>query len=89
MLNFDLNNTDREYARKIAVRAVEYLDVLSVMEIIMDLSVVHNHDCGLDLAQFSAADDFNLLHDVVGIHNHLNRKTGKLEDCFVPRFAKD
>ena len=33
------------------------------------------------------ADDFNLMHDVTGINAHINRYSGKLERCFLPRFA--
>ena len=35
-----------------------------------------------------AADDFNFGHDVFGIYRHLDRTTGKLMNCFVPRFAQ-
>lgn len=42
----------------------------------------------IDWDRLSAADDFDLLHDVLGIRRHMNRRTGQLEDCFVPRFSK-
>ena len=57
------------------------------MTILMDLAAVHHHT-PLRLVEMADADDFNLIHDVAGIGNCLNRTTGKLEDCFVPRFAK-
>lgn len=41
----------------------------------------------LRLAEFANADNFNFGHDVAGILGHLNRQTGELEDCFLPRFA--
>jgi len=34
------------------------------------------------------AENFDFLHDVIGIVNHLNRETGELEDYFVPRYAR-
>ena len=41
----------------------------------------------LRLDDFLDADDENFAHDWIGIHNHMNRETGKCEDYFVPRFA--
>ena len=41
----------------------------------------------IDWQRLLKADDFNFLHDVGGIHKHLDRATGKLKDGFVPRFA--
>jgi len=32
-------------------------------------------------------DKFNFMHDAIGIQNHINRETGKIEDCFLPRCA--
>ena len=54
----------------------------------MDLSAVHANGCPLDLERLKEADDVNFLHDVVGIDQHLNRDTGQLGNCFLPRFAK-
>lgn len=54
----------------------------------MDLSATHANGCPLRLEDLLKADKFNLLHDLMGIRNHINRKTGKLEGFFLPRFAK-
>lgn len=43
---------------------------------------------GLDLDALLAADSGNFLHDVAGIHRHMDRTTGKMGDCFVPRFSR-
>ena len=40
------------------------------------------------LAFSPAYDDHNFAHDVFGIRRHMNRKTAKLEDHFVPRFFR-
>src|SRR3546814_19495088 len=53
----------------------------------MDLAECHANGNRLRLDDLAKADDFNLLHDVVGIHRHLDRETGKLMDHFVPRFT--
>jgi hypothetical protein len=41
----------------------------------------------LDLDKLLTADDFNFSHDVFGIARHINRRTGEIEDFFVPRCA--
>jgi hypothetical protein len=54
----------------------------------MDIEKCHTDNFKLDLDGLLNADNFNFFHDVVGIHNNLNRQTGKIENCFVPRFSK-
>lgn len=51
-----------------------------------------DHACeifDIDLEAWLNADDFNFAHDFVGIYNNFNRKTCKMENCFVPRFSKE
>lgn len=52
----------------------------------MDLTACHANGNPLDLVrllrEFPA---FDFSHDIVGITEHINRATGKLENCFVPR----
>lgn len=55
------------------------------MDIEMDLAAVHKR-YPLDLARMAKADDANLMHDIAGIARYLDRDTGELRDCFVPRF---
>jgi hypothetical protein len=53
------------------------------------LDMVHaDKQYPLDWAALLTADDVNFAHDFFGIRHHINRKTGLLEDCFVPRFAR-
>lgn len=54
---------------------------------VMDLNAVHCNACPLRLQELLAADNGNFIHDVFGIRRHLDRTTGQLRDCFVPRFA--
>lgn len=53
----------------------------------MDICAVHHHT-PMDLRGLSEADDFTLVHDISGIAAHINRNTGKLERCFLPRSAR-
>lgn len=57
------------------------------LQLTMDLCACHLNGCPLKLAELLQADDFNFAHDVWGIRRHMNRTTGKLADCFLPRFA--
>ena len=53
----------------------------------MDIEFVHADIVRLDLAALARAPDFDFAHDVIGIWNHYNRISGKLEGGFLPRFA--
>jgi hypothetical protein len=54
----------------------------------MDLLATHANGCPLDFEKLLAFNEFNFAHDVVGIQRHLDRDTGELLHCFVPRCAK-
>lgn len=53
---------------------------------VMDIENAHTN-MPLRLHELLAADRMNFAHDVLGIFDHLDRSSGKLMDCFVPRFA--
>jgi hypothetical protein len=53
----------------------------------MDIEAAHA-DIPIDLDALLSADEFNFYHDIIGIQSHINRETLKLDDCFVPRFAR-
>jgi len=79
---------------KIAARAHcrEYIPdqrLPSMLNLMMDVTAVHEHVRKLRLEDLAKADDGNLTHDVFGINRHLDRTTFKLKDCFVPRFAAE
>lgn len=54
---------------------------------VMDLEACHCNGTPLRLAALEDADDANFGHDVFGIRRFLNRETGQLGSCFIPRFA--
>lgn len=77
---------------KIADRAVSVYAANDVrverQDILMDISSVHlSGGCKLRLEELLAAGDMNFIHDVAGINRHLDRETGKLMNCFSPRFS--
>jgi len=82
--------TDSIHLHEIATRGVDIGRragvAMDFQQIISDLKTVHQ-SVPMDFHALCAAGDFNLIHDVFGIHNNLNRETGQLENCFVPRFT--
>jgi len=56
-------------------------------ELIMDLCACHCNGTPLDLHKLLSADLATFGHDILGISRHLNRTTGRLGGCFLPRCA--
>jgi len=52
------------------------------------VALCHANGCQLDLNKLHRFDDMNFVHDLVGIRNNLDYKTGRLRDCFLPRSHK-
>jgi len=81
---------DYEDANKIVKRAkneIYILDNIDAMSLQMDIVATHISGCKLKLKELFEAAAGDFLHDVCGIMRHLNRKTGELQDCFLPRYA--
>lgn len=56
------------------------------LTLLMDLEHAHAH-IPLDLGAMLQGEDTDFAHDIGGIVRHMDRRTGKLGDCFIPRFA--
>ncbi len=54
----------------------------------MDLTATHANGCPLRLDELLEADKFDFAHDIFGIKKNINRKTGEIENCFLPRYAQ-
>lgn len=92
MLNWSNNINDTQIVSAIAERYIREVEKLNIkhrskLDIMMDIEATHCNGNPLKLAELLKADLFNFMHDVSGIQNSLNRATGKLENCFVPRFS--
>lgn len=91
MISFRVSREDDAIIQSLADRAVTTAQAAGVsyprMDAVMDLTACHANACRLNLQALAIADAFTFAHDVLGIRRHLNRKTGKLENCFVPRLA--
>lgn len=57
------------------------------MSRMMDLEAVHQ-ELDMDWQRLLDAKDGDFMHDVCGIHGHMDRSTATLGDCFLPRFAR-
>lgn len=53
----------------------------------MDLTAAHANGCPIDFVALLDSDASNFGHDVFGIRSNLDRTTGELRNCFVPRSA--
>lgn len=75
--------------KKILYRA-KYLGACydSHLSMEMDINAVHSNGTPLDLERLLICQDFDFHHDINGIYKHLDRKTGKLKDHFLPRCAR-
>ena len=84
-VSFKATKAERTWIWKIAERAARDLGV-DPDDTEMDVCATHANGCPLDLERFHAADAFNFAHDIFGIARHLDRDTGELTGCFLPRF---
>lgn len=92
MLNWNLSRGDFELMDRIVSRAMRMAREhgqpdLPAIDILMDLTACHANGCPLQLAQLLEAPDSDFAHDVFGIMRHIDRETGKLGDCFSPRYS--
>lgn len=91
MKRYTTTPQEQETIIKIARRAVALGkrsgNNLDMLDIVLDLRACHASACALDLEKLLKADDFTFAHDVFGIMMHMDRNTGKLLDCFIPRLA--
>lgn len=90
-MNFNASIFEFELAEKIADRALALAGAqgvaISKSDMVMDIVATHVNGCSLRLDELLRANEFEFTHDVFGIRRHLDRRTGKLGDCFTPRFA--
>jgi len=76
---------------KIAERAEAMYEELGMERpdrctLLMDIEHAHAH-IPMDLSAMLTMPRTDFAHDIGGIQRHIDRQTGKLGDCFVPRCA--
>lgn len=87
MISLDTTTKDTKTILAIVKRVTEKIVGIDSLSLTMDISAVHVNGCPLRLKDLLKADDFNFWHDIFGIQKHINRATGQLNNCFIPRFA--
>ena len=91
MIKWATTREEMELESKIANRAIAMAKELGMdydkMTAVMDIDACHNNGCPLNLQGLLDADDFNFAHDVFGIRAYIDRTTGELANCFLPRYA--
>jgi len=87
-VSFEVSAHDSRVIMEIAKRAKSIgRPGWSLMDWTMDITACHANGNPLRLEALRDADDFNFAHDVYGIHACLDRETGRLMNCFLPRFS--
>ena len=92
-IHWTLTKADAVLVVKIADRADREARRLELpapdrQALVMDLTAAHANGCPMDFAKLLDAPAADFAHDVYGIARHINRTTGTLEDCFLPRCAQ-
>lgn len=92
VINWKTTKEEAELIIAIAQRASKLAAELGrrypVLDADMDITACHMNGCPLDLARLKDAPKDDFAHDVFGILRHIDRDTGKLTGCFLPRYAK-
>jgi len=88
MISFTATASEFDTIGRIADRAIKLDKRINRRHVTMDITACHANGNPLDLEELLTADDFNFTHDVFGITRYLDRTTGKLTDCFVPRYTR-
>lgn len=86
-INWKTSKIERELIEKIAIRALGELG-LDISTIKMDVTACHKNGCHLDLESLLNAPRYDFVHDICGINRHIDRETGKLQHCFLPRLSR-
>lgn len=88
-IKWNVSAKDAALIKKITDRAVKMSGMQrGGLDIQMDITCCHLNAVRLRLEDWLYANDFNFEHDLYGILNCLNRRTGKIKGEFIPRFAK-
>lgn len=82
-----IEKEDMKIIHEISKRAVKEFNVGELLDYTMDVGATHTCGCPLDLQKLLDADKFNFAHDIFGINKNLDRETGELLNCFLPRCA--
>lgn len=91
-ISFRVSKTEQQAIADIVKRAKRAADLAGItidpLELNMDLCATHANGCPLDFDKLLAFPDFDFNHDIFGIRRFIDRSTGKLTRCFLPRCVR-
>lgn len=91
-VSFRVSQQDKEYIYRIARRAEDTglipCELDPFLSLMMDLSAVKAQGCSIDFETLLNFEIPDFAHDICGIIRHMDRTTGLLTDCFLPRAAR-
>lgn len=86
-VRFDVDGDTLQEIIAVVDRAKKDLPVTNVLELTMDLTACHASGTPLDFGRLLTFPPYDFAHDIGGIQNHIDRRTGQLRDFFSPRCA--
>lgn len=84
---FKVSKKDAHIITEIAERAGQMLGSTDKTSTIIDICACHKNGCPLNLEKLLDAEHQDFLHDIHGINQHIDRRTGNIMDHFLPRCA--
>ena len=81
-----ISDSDMSLLDQCVVRAKTLFPTIERGGLLMDIGAVHSM-LPLNLEGLLHAFNLDFGHDIIGIHNHFDRESKKLNDSFCPRFA--
>lgn len=87
MIEWTTSKEDTKLIGAIVDRAERMGMTADRMTRFMDITACHANGTPLRLTDLLNAKDEDFVHDITGISSYINRETGQLTDCFLPRYA--
>lgn len=87
-VKFNADAEDTDLIVKIAQRVASLHPEFDVIKVSLDLESTHCNGHLLNLKKLLEFEDDNFWYDIYGILSHVDRKTGKLKDCFLPKCSR-
>jgi hypothetical protein len=90
MISFTMTKADAVLLAAVVARVnlKDRMTPSAQRDFMMDVQATHANGCPLDFTKWLSFDDFSFWHDVRGIQRHIDRQSGELRNCFLPRCAK-
>ena len=90
MVNFGMTKEELLLVKQIAERLIADLPDMEYnrQELVMDFDAAYTSSGPFNLTRLLESPDTDFLHDVYGIRRHIDRETGELTGCFMPRCGR-